>query len=76
MKMRCHNCKWKYSCGYSGCLSGIYNCCEPHLFKESNGKFWSLNWQDEVSEKVAKKHFIENTGFEVVEEIKCQTTRW
>ena len=64
----CHVCKFKYSCGYTGCLSGLYSCCELHLFKRANKKFWSLILQKETTEAIAREHFVEHGGSEVVED--------
>ncbi len=59
-KKNCHDCKYKYSCGYTGCLSGVYSCCEKHLFKKADGRFFSIKLQKEVNEKTARKHWLEH----------------
>lgn len=55
----CSNCKFNYSCGYTGMLSNDHECCEGDSFKLANGLFWSLIQQKEVSEEQAKRDWEE-----------------
>ena len=67
-KNSCHKCKWKYSCGYTGCLNGLYTCSQGNSFKKANGVFWSFKEQKEVNEETAKKHFLESEPFGIVKD--------
>lgn len=59
-RKNCHDCTYLYSCGYTGCLGGCYECSQKHLFKRANSKFWSLKEQKIVNEETAKQHWLEH----------------